>query len=209
MGRRVRHALRHVRITGRTRRGVRVLAGLILAGLLAWTWLHTTQPGWYARITHPLHHGEAIRGEAAVTGLAPDLLAAVIYRESKFDEGARSNKGAVGLMQVLPGTARFIHRQRGAPSPEPERLAEPNVNIAYGAWYLDHLITRYGDEELGLAAYNAGQTNLQTWLADARARGTTLRVSDIPFGETRRFVRSVQEAREVYRRAWGDELGLE
>ncbi len=198
-----------MRVAGSTRRAVRVLAGLVLAGLLVWTWVHTTKPDWYARITHPLDHRAAIRGEAVVTGLPPDLLAAVIYRESKFDDGARSTKGAVGLMQVLPGTARFIHRQRGAPSPEPERLAEPEVNVAYGAWYLDHLITKYGSEDLGLAAYNAGQTNLQTWLDEARARGTTLRVADIPFGETRGFVRAVQEAREVYRRAWGDELGLD
>lgn len=196
-------------VSGRTRRATRFVAALVLAALPIWTWVHTTKPGWYARITYPLDHRGAIRGEAAFTGLAPDLLAAVIYRESKFDEAARSDKGAVGLMQVLPGTARFIHRQRGAPSPEPERLREPEVNIAYGAWYLDNLITRYGSEELGLAAYNAGQTNVEKWIAAARVRGTVLRVDDIPFAETRSFVRSVQEARDVYRRAWREELGID
>ena len=113
-----------------------LVAGLVALLALSTLIVHLTMPSWYARWWYPMEHGPSITAEAAATGVAPDLIAAVIYRESKYAENARSDHGAVGLMQVLPETAQWIHRQPAAPAAEPERLAEPAVNIAYGAWYL-------------------------------------------------------------------------
>jgi len=185
------------------------VACVVLAFLAAWLVVHLTMPGWYARMWYPLDHAAAIRAEARAAGIPPDLIAGVIYRESKFSEDARSDRGAVGLMQVLPETAEWIHRQPGAPSPDPARLAEPEVNIAYGAWYLHYLIDKYADEDLALAAYNGGETNLRGWIADAERRGVELTRADIPFPETRGFVGAVQDARAVYRRVWGRSLTAE
>ncbi len=185
---------------------MRWVLALIAAGLLGWLVIHTVKPDWYARIIYPLKHHGLIVGEAASTGLAPELIAAVIYRESQFDEDARSDKGAVGLMQVLPETAEWIHRQPGAPGSEPGRLAEPAVNIAYGSWYLRYLIDKYSSDELGLAAYNGGETNVQKWVAEAREKGRQLRISEIPFAETRGFVDEVSNARIIYRRIWRESL---
>lgn len=179
------------------------LVTLLVAGALA---VHLAMPSWYARLWYPMEHANAITGEAAASGVPSDLIAAVIYRESKFSETARSGRGAVGLMQVLPATAEWIHRQRGAPSAEPGRLAEPEVNIAYGAWYLHYLLDRYGSEDLALVAYNGGETNLQKWLDTARQDGKPLRLADVPFSETRNFVTAVHDARSVYRRAWASSL---
>jgi soluble lytic murein transglycosylase len=185
-----------------------LIAGVLALALAGWFAVHVSMPGWYARWWYPLDHAASITGEAAATGLDADLIAAVIYRESKFSPSARSEQGAVGLMQVLPATASWIHRQPGAPSAMPDRLAEPSVNIAYGAWYLRYLQGKYGGVELALVAYNGGETNLRQWMEAARRDGTTFTVSQVPFSETRGFVASVDHARDIYRRAWGGELGV-
>jgi soluble lytic murein transglycosylase len=164
-------------------------------------------PAWYARLWYPLEYEEPIRAEAARYDLDPALVAAVINTESGFAPDSRSGAGAVGLMQVLPDTARFIARQPDRPSPSPERLAEPEVNIAYGARYLRYLIDRYGTVGLALAAYNGGPANVNTWIEKAQAAGGTLTVpDDIPFTETRGFVSRVQRAVPIYHRAYGDQL---
>ena len=184
-----------------------VTATVLVLALAAWFGVHLAMPGWYARWWYPLEHTAAITGEAAATGLDADLIAAVIYRESKFSSSARSDQGAVGLMQVLPATASWIHRQPGAPSATPDRLAEPSVNIAYGSWYLRYLEGKYGSVELALAAYNGGETNLRRWIESARRAGGSFSLAQVPFSETRGFVASVDHARDIYRRAWGGELG--
>ena len=123
----------------------------------------------------------------------------MIYQESKFDAGARSSSGAIGLMQLLPETAQGIAARTGGTSFVLEDLYEPEINVRYGAWYLRHLLDKYGDEATALAAYNAGQTNVDRW----RREGTGIR-----FAETRHYVDRVAELKEVYREAYRDELGL-
>lgn len=183
-----------------------VVVGAVGAG---WLQVHRSMPAWYARLWYPLEYEEPIRAEAARYDLDPALVAAVINTESGFAPDSRSGAGAVGLMQVLPDTARFIARQPNRPSPSPERLAEPEVNIAYGARFLRYLIHRYGTVGLALAAYNGGPENVNKWLEQARATGDTLTVpDDIPFSETRGFVSRVQRAVPIYHRAYGDRLAV-
>jgi soluble lytic murein transglycosylase len=184
------------------------VAGLVALLVMSAVIVHVTMPSWYARWWYPMEHGPAITAEAAASGVAPDLIAAVIFRESKYAEDARSDRGAVGLMQVLPETAQWIHTQNAAPAAAPERLAEPAVNIAYGTWYLRYLTDKYGSEDLALAAYNGGETNLQRWIAAAHREGHALTIAEVPFRETRSFVGAVHDARSVYRRAWPAALGL-
>jgi len=164
-----------------------LIAGVLVLALGGWLAVHVSMPGWYARWWYPLDHAASITGEAAATGLDADLIAAVIYRESKFSPSARSEQGAVGLMQVLPATAAWIHRQPGAPSATPNRLAEPSVNIAYGSWYLKYLEGKYGSVELALAAYNGGETNLRRWIESARRAGGSFSPSRVPFPGKRGF----------------------
>ena len=185
--------------------GTAALIVLIAASAVV---VHMSMPSWYARIWYPMEHAPAIVAESEASGVQPDLIAAVIYQESRFSEVARSDRGAVGLMQVLPETARWIHRQPGAPVAAPERLTDPTVNIAYGVWYLLYLIDKYKSQDLALAAYNGGETNLRRWIAGARREGRALTVADVPFSETQGFVVAVQDARSVYRRAWSESLGL-
>ena len=181
------------------------LAVLALAG--AWLAVHRAMPDWYARLWHPLHYEEAIREHSARNALDAALVAAVIEAESGFVPDSRSGEGAVGLMQILPATARFVAEGPRRPSPPPDRLEDPSVNIAYGTRYLRYLMDRHGSLALALAAYNGGESNVRRWLDDAARQGRALRVpDDIPFPETRRFVARVLELRGIYRRSYGDRL---
>ena len=154
----------------------------------------------------PLRHDDIIRQQAEDKDLDPALIAGVIFAESHFRDQT-SHAGAKGLMQLMPETADYIAQKSGGTRFEQGDLADPQVNIAYGSWYLRHLLDKYdGREVLALAAYNAGQGNVDEWLANAP--GAHLTPDDIPFPETRHYVAKVLDARGDYRREYKDELGL-
>ena len=165
----------------------------------AFVYLQRTEPPWYARLWYPLKYASIVRGHAANYDLPPALLAAVIEQESKFDANARSSAGAVGLMQLQPATAQGIAKYTGGSKFVLADLDDPEINVRYGAWYLHHLMQKYGSERLALAAYNAGQRNVDDW----QARGV-----GIQFSETRAYVDRVEKLKDIYRRAYGKELGL-
>jgi soluble lytic murein transglycosylase len=158
-----------------------------------------TKPGWYGQMRYPLAYEHVIVGHAENYDLDAALLAAVIYRESKFETDARSHAGAMGLMQLLPETAKGIALHTGGSKFRVEDLYDPEINVRYGAFYLRRLVRKYGDERLALAAYNAGQRNVDDWLAADKG---------IAFEETREYVDDVLELRDVYARAYRDELNL-
>ena len=152
-------------------------------------------PKWYERLRYPLRYETIIRGHARNYRLEPALLAAVIYQESRFRPDARSPSGALGLMQLQPATARGIALRTGGIRFRVDDLLDPEINVRYGSWYLRHLLDKYGDEETALAAYNAGQTNVDRWRREGRG---------IAFAETRHYVRRVRELKAVYERAHFD-----
>ena len=115
-----------------------------------------------------------MRAHAANYDLNPALLAAVIEQESKFRADAKSSAGAIGLMQLLPATAEGIAIHTGGSKFVVSDLYNPEINVRYGAWYLHHLMQKYGDERTALAAYNAGQQNVDGW----RAQGEGASASD-------------------------------
>jgi soluble lytic murein transglycosylase len=159
-------------------------------------------------ITLPLHHDDIIRQQASDKDVDAALIAAVIYEESRFRDQT-SHAGARGLMQITPETADFIAHRSGGIRFRQEDLATPQINIAYGTWYLRYLIDHYeGNESLAIAAYNAGQTNVDKWVEDAGGPERFDTARHIPFPETRAYVENVQERRDQYRARYGDELGL-
>jgi soluble lytic murein transglycosylase len=157
-------------------------------------------------VTLPLRHDDIIRQQAQDKDLDPALIAAVIYEETRF-QPRTSPAGAEGLMQITPETASFIAERSGATSFRLADLADPQINISYGSFYLRHLIDRYGgDERLAIAAYNAGATNVDAWLAEAD--DDELDLEDIRFVETREYVADVEERRKEYEKNYSDELGI-
>jgi peptidoglycan lytic transglycosylase len=178
----------------------RFVSLLVLAGgvLLAVLVLQGSKPGWWERLWYPLEYEQIVRGHARNYSLDPALLAAVIYQESKFEPDARSSSGAIGLMQLLPDTAKGIALHTGGSRFRVEDLYNPEINVRYGAWYLRHLLRKYGDERAALAAYNAGQSHVDRWQREGIG---------IQFDETRAYVARVEELKKIYRHAYGDELG--
>jgi soluble lytic murein transglycosylase len=168
-----------------------VVAGLVL-------YVQSAEPSWYYRLRYPLSYEQIVRGHARNYRLEPALLAAVIYQESKFDAEARSDAGAVGLMQLRPETAKGIALRTGGSRFRVEDLTNPEINVRYGSWYLRHLLDKYGEEETALAAFNAGQGNVDSWREQGKG---------IAFAETRHYVDRVRELKRIYRDAYASELG--
>ena len=155
----------------------------------------------------PLSYPDVIRQQATQKRLDPALVAAVIYAETKFDPRT-SSAGAVGLMQILPQTAQFLAHRSGATTFTTADLSQPQVNIAYGTYYLRYLLDEYhGSRVLALAAYNGGEANVDRWMA--RAPGGRLSIQQIPFPETRAYVRRVLQARADYRHKYAGQLGYD
>jgi soluble lytic murein transglycosylase len=159
-------------------------------------------------LTLPLRDASTIRQQAAEKHLDPALIAGVIYAETKFDPRP-SPAGAQGLMQILPSTAKFLAHLSGGVRFQTGDLATPAINIAYGSYYLRYLLDHYeGNEMLAVAAYNAGLTNVDEWVARARAEGRLLTVDEIPFLETQEYVQRVLGAQRAYRATYPRQLGL-
>ena len=152
-------------------------------------------------LTLPLRHEDIIRQQAREKDVDASLIAAVIYAESRFREQT-SHAGARGLMQITPATANEIERLSGGTTFTLADLADPDINIRYGTFYLRELLRRYdGNEVAALAAYNAGPTKVEEW------GGSALTLDDIPLEETRGYVAEVLEKRRDYRREYAEELG--
>jgi soluble lytic murein transglycosylase len=191
---------------GSSRRGRRtvVIGGtLLVAGLGAFLLVNS---GRFQRtleeFTLPLRHEDIIRQQAADKGVPADLIASVIYAESRFRDQT-SHAGARGLMQITPSTAKLIESLSGGQTFKFDDLSDPDINIRYGTFYLRYLLDKFGNNEVAaLAAYNAGETNVIAW------GGSSLRLDDIPFPETRGYVEDVLDKRDDYARHYRQELGL-
>lgn len=183
-----------------------LLVGLVIVGAIGYMAASYFEKG-YRELALPLRHDDIIRQQASDKGLDPTLIAAVIYQESRF-RPRESSAGAQGLMQILPSTAKYIAHKSGGTQFETGDLATPQINIAYGSWYLKYLLQAYdGDELTALAAYNAGEGRVNEWLAESGKDGGKIQDPDeIPFAETREYVRSVLEARQRYRVEYAREL---
>ena len=148
---------------------------------------------------YPLEYEATIREVSAEHDLEPTFVAAVVYTESRFRPDARSHRGAYGLMQLLPQTAKFIQERSGIEGD----WRDPETNLRIGVWYLSYLEDRYmGDERLMLAAYNSGESQVDAWVSD----GGFDVGEDIPFRETREYVENVLEARQTYEELYGRNL---
>ena len=154
-------------------------------------------------VTLPLRHEDIIRQQAERHDIDAALIAAIIKQESGFVDQT-SSAGARGLMQITPDTAETIETLSGGETFVFEDLANPDLNIRYGTFYLNHLLDRFGGNEIAaLAAYNGGPENAEAW------GGSALEIDDIEFPETRSYVESVLELRSRYQENYAEELGLD
>ena len=205
-----RRARRKPVARGRTRRrSARGRRAFVIGGTLlvcALGAILIAKSGFFQRtieeFTLPLRHEDIIRQQAAEKGVPADLIAAVIYSESRFRDQT-SRAGARGLMQITPSTAKLIEKLSGGQTFRFDDLSNPDINIRYGTFYLRYLLQKFDDNEVAaLAAYNAGETNVIAW------GGSNLQIDKIPFPETRGYVEDVLDKRDEYARHYRHELGL-
>ena len=183
----------------RTQKKTALRAVLLTVGL---TLLAVVLGGvWALYRAYPYDLREVIEQTAGQYDLDPLFVAAVVRTESHFNAEAQSSAGAVGLMQLMPDTARWIAKKNDWDYSD-ELLLDERYNIQLGCWYLDYLNDRFdGDSDRLLAAYNAGENNVRRWVEEGRFDGDT---PDIPFRETRSFVQKVMNAYEKYHMLYGE-----
>ncbi|HEX9025435.1 MAG TPA: lytic transglycosylase domain-containing protein [Clostridium sp.] len=131
--------------------------------------------------------------------LDPLFVLAVIKTESKFDDDAQSHKNAVGLMQITVETGAWAAKEMGFNTFSKDDLYNEEYNIRMGCWYLRRLNDIFdGDLDLTIAAYNAGPTNVNTWLENEKYSSDGKSIDYIPFGETKKYVDKVDTYYHVY-----------
>lgn len=148
------------------------------------------------RNLEPVKYQQEIDKYAKEFSLEPELLAAVIYVESRFDKYSISSRGAVGLMQLMPATAIWIAEELGYEDFTLKDLDNPDLNIKFGSWYIAYLYQKF-DKDLvkTIAAYNAGESNVRKWLANGWDADLE---ESLPFSETDNFVRRVISTKDYY-----------
>ena len=158
--------------------------------------------GFYHRMAYPLEYQALIEAAAAQYDLPPELLYAVTRTESSFNPQVESSVGARGLMQMTRDTADWAEFRKGTGQDLDvayDRLFEPEANIQCGAFILRLLIDEFGTVDNALAAYHAGWGNVKKWLADEEHSSDGVNLSSIPFGDTARYVKKVNETSRIYR----------
>lgn len=147
----------------------------------------------------PTPYTALVERHARAHGLDPALLYGIIKSESAFMPDARSPAGALGLMQLMPATARETAQRLGVRLDSAWRLYEPDTNIELGSAYLHQLLERFGGNlALAAAAYNAGPHRVRAWLPDGACQAAEDWIELIPFTETRRYVRRTLYHTAVY-----------
>jgi len=154
----------------------------------------------FLRWQYPIRYQEIVERHSESMNVDSNLVYAIIKRESNFRANAVSHAGAMGLMQLMEDTAVWASEKMGFYEFTIDDIFDPDSNIRIGVWYINHLLHLYdGNLTNALAAYNAGQGNVDRWLSNPANVGADGSLIYIPFGETRRYVERVKAALEMYR----------
>ena len=159
------------------------------------------QPYWEGLFPRP--YWDALRRYSDENGLDPYLVASLIRQESEFNPGAVSRANAYGLMQLLPSTGKTTAKQVGLRNYKTDSLLDPTTNIQLGTKYFREMVDHFGGQvEYALAAYNAGDSRVESWRSSGTYRDIEEFVESIPFTETREYVQAIVRNAEVYKRVY-------
>lgn len=155
--------------------------------------------GTVMKVVLPYSYSDSIEKYSEEYKVDPILVAAVIKAESNFNPEAVSSKQAYGLMQITPETAHWAAQKMGIGDFSTHMLLNPDTNIMIGCWYLQNLMDEFKDEELALAAYNAGRGNVQKWLDNPEYSPDGATLAKIPFEETDNYIKKVETYYKLYK----------
>jgi soluble lytic murein transglycosylase len=174
----------------------RHLGGLTTTG-------HPDVPRAFWEMVYPFGWRSEVSEAAEHAGLDPFFVAAVVREESSYYPRAVSRAGARGLMQLMPATAQPLAENRGLAFRNGLLLDEPGANLQLGASFLAAQLREFGDPRVALAAYNAGPRRARQWWQARKTDDVDAWVEQIPYDETRRYVKRVMFSWEEYRRVYG------
>lgn len=158
----------------------------------------------YLELRFPVAYPELFQRTSEDTTVPQPFLLAVARQESAFDPNARSQVNARGLMQLMSPTATQVARRIGAGRPSTADLYDPDINVNLGGHHLADLLNRYDQRRpLAAAAYNAGEHRVDRWVQDRKGQAMDVWIEDIPFRETRNYVKNVLAFTQVYARLLG------
>jgi len=170
---------------------------------------HDSVPVSLIETLFPLAFLDKARAEAEPYNLDPFLVLALMRQESAFNPNARSSANAVGLMQLIPPTARTVARSIGEPDPVPDDLKKPSLNIKLGVKYLNQLLETFQDNPIfALAAYNAGPHKVKQWIEIRSALKDLEFIESIPYNETRNYVKKVLRNYVIYKTLYDDKQNV-
>ena len=146
--------------------------------------------------SYPTAYSEYVNRYSEKYNVPKDVIYAIIKTESNFRYDAVSNRGAHGLMQLMPGTYEWMCGKEGI-DPEAYSINDPEINIMIGTRYLSYLYGEFEIWDTVFAAYNAGHGIVRKWLSDEQY-GKDGHLMNIPYPETASYVKKVSDARAVY-----------
>ncbi|MCZ7587102.1 MAG: lytic transglycosylase domain-containing protein [Deltaproteobacteria bacterium] len=153
----------------------------------------------YWSYLYPLGYADEIHRQAARRGVAESLVYAVIFNESRFSPNAVSPANAIGLMQIVPRTAREIADAIGETDFQEDDLYDPETNIRFGVYYLASMLARFhGAETCAIASYNAGPDVVGKWWRNKGDLPVEYFVEEIPYRETNNYVKKVRTTQKIY-----------
>ena len=148
---------------------------------------------------YPLKHKDYVFDSANYYGLDPLLIFSVIKVESDFDVNAKSNAGAIGLMQITSDTGKYVADMQGIVNYD---LTNAKTNIEFGCFYLKYLILKFEYLDTALCAYNAGEGNVSAWLNNSKYSLDKKTLILIPFKETDEYLKKIHKTFENYRKLY-------
>jgi len=156
----------------------------------------------YQAINHPIKYKDEIIFYAKKYNLDASIIASLINVESSYNKNAKSNKNAIGLMQIKLDTANYLNEINNKKMISEDELFNVETNIKYGCEYLRYLINKFDDIYTSLAAYNAGETNVRNWLNNSEFSTDRKTLKNIPFNETKNYVKKIKNNLKFYKKIY-------
>ena len=173
---------------------------LIVVGILAFS--INGAYDYFMKKVYPIKYEEYVSEYSRMHKVDPALVYAIMKSESGFSQNAKSKAGAVGLMQIMPNTFKWLQAKKGVKSTSAVDLTDPKVNIDNGTYLISLLLEKYKSEQVAICAYNAGIGTVDGWLDDENCSENGVTLSYIPYRETRHYLNKVMKTKEIYNKLY-------
>ncbi|MBR3324643.1 MAG: lytic transglycosylase domain-containing protein [Clostridia bacterium] len=156
----------------------------------------------FSRIIYKMDYSEYVNKYSLEYNVDPFMIYAIIKAESNFNYNATSNRGATGLMQLMDNTAKEVSTNETIDYESGTTLYNPEENIKLGTKYYSDLRKQFKNDNIALAAYNAGSGNVQKWIDEGVIKEDGTDIENIPFKETNTYVRKILKDYTIYRKLY-------